>query len=428
MLNVGTEPSESLNMTLVLRTSACVLLVFLVNVFKRCMCSEFYGDNNVGQTVLIGNKPGPERNAVQQEILTLLGLHQKPKTLHHGFESSAPKFMINLYNTLQSDEGLGITDDDVFHTNVNLTFGTEIQHINGTDVIMSFVNHASKIPHLRHDKDSTFYFDTSDVSLQEEVIGAEFRLYKDRMKRSRDSNCLIEVFRIAQGLDPEDKTLEPEANQTVSWSHEGWVNFSIASAVKLWTRQPHTNLGLYMRVTQIQKNKMVDPGRIGIVGRKGPEDKQAFMVGFFRRSEELHVRNTRSARVRRDTSSNEADNYYHWGGDSYSMVGYRSRACQRHTLYVSFRSLGWKDWIIAPEGYAAFYCDGECAFPLGSHMNATNHAIIQNLVALTKPFEVPKPCCAPTKLSAAQVLYFDDKSNVILKRYKHMVVKACGCH
>ena len=64
-------------------------------------------------------------------------------------------------------------------------------------------------------------------------------------------------------------------------------------------------------------DKMVDPGRIGIVGRKGPEDKQAFMVGFFRRSEELHVRNTRSARVRRDTSSNEADNYYHWGGDSY---------------------------------------------------------------------------------------------------------------
>ena len=62
---------------------------------------------------------------------------------------------------------------------------------------------ASKIPHLRHDKDSTFYFDTSDVSLQEEVIGAEFRLYKDRMKRSRDSDCLIEVFRIAQGLDPE---------------------------------------------------------------------------------------------------------------------------------------------------------------------------------------------------------------------------------
>lgn len=39
-----------------------------------------------------------------------------------------------------------------------------------------------------------------------------------------------------------------------------------------------------------------------------------------------------------------------------------------------------QDWIIAPEGYAAFYCDGECSFPLNAHMNATNHAIVQTLV------------------------------------------------
>ncbi|KAI6074881.1 Bone morphogenetic protein 6 [Aix galericulata] len=37
------------------------------------------------------------------------------------------------------------------------------------------------------------------------------------------------------------------------------------------------------------------------------------------------------------------------------------------------------DWIIAPKGYAANYCDGECSFPLNAHMNATNHAIVQTL-------------------------------------------------
>lgn len=40
-----------------------------------------------------------------------------------------------------------------------------------------------------------------------------------------------------------------------------------------------------------------------------------------------------------------------------------------------------QDWIIAPEGYAANYCDGECSFPLNAHMNATNHAIVQTLVS-----------------------------------------------
>lgn len=40
-----------------------------------------------------------------------------------------------------------------------------------------------------------------------------------------------------------------------------------------------------------------------------------------------------------------------------------------------------QDWIIAPEGYAAYYCEGECAFPLNNYMNATNHAIVQTLVS-----------------------------------------------
>uniref|UniRef100_A0A8B9RZM1 TGF-beta family profile domain-containing protein n=1 Tax=Accipiter nisus TaxID=211598 RepID=A0A8B9RZM1_9AVES len=106
----------------------------------------------------------------------------------------------------------------------------------------------------------------------------------------------------------------------------------------------------------------------------------------------------------------------------------QKQACKKHELYVSFRDLGWQDWIIAPEGYAAFYCDGECSFPLNAHMNATNHAIVQTLVHLMFPDHVPKPCCAPTKLNAISVLYFDDSSNVILKKYRNMVVRSCGCH
>ena len=127
---------------LIIRTLLSAFLVTILEVLT-CLGSEFYGDNTLGQTVVIGNTPGPKRDEVQQEILTLLGLHQKPNPVEHGFESSAPKFMIGLYNTLQSDEGLGISDDDVFHTNVNLTFGAEIQYVNGTDVIMSFVNHGT---------------------------------------------------------------------------------------------------------------------------------------------------------------------------------------------------------------------------------------------------------------------------------------------
>lgn len=87
-----------------------------------------------------------------------------------------------------------------------------------------------------------------------------------------------------------------------------------------------------------------------------------------------------------------------------------------------------QDWIIAPDGYGAFYCSGECSFPLNAHMNATNHAVVQTLVHLMDPHKVPKPYCAPTKLTPISVLYFLEDSNVVLKKYKNMVVKSCGCH
>ena len=64
------------------------------------------------------------------------------------------------------------------------------------------------------------------------------------------------------------------------------------------------------------------------------------------------------------------------------------KSCQIQTLYVSFKDLKWQDWIIAPDGYGAFYCSGECNFPLNAHMNATNHAIVQTLVHLMHPSRV----------------------------------------
>jgi hypothetical protein len=50
-------------------------------------------------------------------------------------------------------------------------------------------------------------------------------------------------------------------------------------------------------------------------------------------------------------------------------------------------------------------------------MNATNHAIVQTLVHLINPKQAPSPGCAPTKLGAQSVLYFDDNLNVVLKKF-----------
>ncbi|NXB00193.1 BMP8B protein, partial [Cnemophilus loriae] len=211
---------------------------------------------------------------------------------------------------------------------------------------------------------------------------------------------------------------------------EGWLVFDVTAASNHWSADQKYNLGLRLYV-ETDEGHSVDPGSAGLLGRRGPRSKQPFMVTFFRASPSP-ARVTRAAkppRRRQPKKSNDLPHPNKLPGifdDVHATDG--RQVCRRHELYVSFQDLGWLDWVIAPQGYSAYYCEGECAFPLDSCMNATNHAILQSLVHLMKPEAVPKACCAPTKLSATSVLYYDSNNNVILKKHRNMVVKSCGCH
>lgn len=104
----------------------------------------------------------------------------------------------------------------------------------------------------------------------------------------------------------------------------------------------------------------------------------------------------------------------------------KRKICQRHSMYVDFKEVGFDDWIMAPPGYEAYYCHGTCSFPLASHLNATNHAVLQTLVH-TINSNVPLACCIPTKLSMLMIMYSDLDEKVVLKNYPEMTVEECGC-
>ncbi|CAN9512196.1 unnamed protein product [Ophioblennius macclurei] len=101
--------------------------------------------------------------------------------------------------------------------------------------------------------------------------------------------------------------------------------------------------------------------------------------------------------------------------------------CHRRRLHVNFKEMGWDDWIIAPLEYDAYHCDGACDFPIRSHLEPTNHAIIQTLINSMDPEATPPTCCVPTRLSPISILYIDSANNVVYKQYEDMVVESCGC-
>nr|P09534.1 RecName: Full=Protein DVR-1; AltName: Full=Vegetal hemisphere VG1 protein; Short=VG-1; Flags: Precursor [Xenopus laevis]AAA49727.1 transforming growth factor-beta precursor [Xenopus laevis] len=113
---------------------------------------------------------------------------------------------------------------------------------------------------------------------------------------------------------------------------------------------------------------------------------------------------------------------------SYSKLPFTaSNICKKRHLYVEFKDVGWQNWVIAPQGYMANYCYGECPYPLTEILNGSNHAILQTLVHSIEPEDIPLPCCVPTKMSPISMLFYDNNDNVVLRHYENMAVDECGC-
>nr|XP_046227427.1 bone morphogenetic protein 6 [Scatophagus argus] len=381
-----------------------------------------------------------EKREMQKEILSILGLPHRPRPhLSHGKYNSAPLFMLDLYNTISSEEKsqVGGMRDGYRSMRTTqspaLTTYQETAFLNDADMVMSFVNlveyDRELSPQRRHHKE--FKFNLSQIPEGEAITAAEFRLYKECVSRAfRNDTFLLKVYQVVKEHPDREADLFLLDSRRLWAAEEGWLEFDITATSNLWVMSPVHNLGLQISV-ETSSGRSISSKEAGLVGRDGALEKQPFMVAFFKVSE-VRIRTARSTGGKRRQQNRNRSTQPQEGSRGLGPADYNSSdqktACRRHELYVSFRELGWQDWIIAPEGYAANYCDGECSFPLNAHMNATNHAIVQTLVHLMNPENVPKPCCAPTKLHAISVLYFDDNSNVILKKYKNMVVRACGCH
>ncbi|XP_050313487.1 bone morphogenetic protein 6 [Anthonomus grandis grandis] len=121
----------------------------------------------------------------------------------------------------------------------------------------------------------------------------------------------------------------------------------------------------------------------------------------------------------------------------------KKRRCCRHEMTVSFTKLGHKfleSRVVDPKTYEAGYCRGLC--PPNFNF-ATNHSRIQGIMhQLWKQesvnaknvndhnaHQIPKSCCAPSKLGDLQILVVSkiDPSKLEVLTWKNMRVLECAC-
>ncbi|XP_054999583.1 growth/differentiation factor 3 [Sorex araneus] len=204
----------------------------------------------------------------------------------------------------------------------------------------------------------------------------------------------------------------PATTKTLAWMSvprpQGELHFNILGEAKRGTRTPLRNLSLYLQVL------VRDAGDGGM---KFPADAtcerlkrslHAYLLMVVLNPEQCPP----PSRKRR--------------GALPAPKAACKNLCHRHQLFINFRDLGWHKWIIAPKGFMANYCHGNCPFSLTTSLNSSNYAFMQALMHTVDP-GVPPAVCIPTKLSPISMLYQDNDDNVILRHYENMVVDECGC-
>ncbi|CAO2581857.1 Growth/differentiation factor 11 [Lemmus lemmus] len=172
-----------------------------------------------------------------------------------------------------------------------------------------------------------------------------------------------------------------------------WQSIDFKQVLHSWFRQPQSNWG-------IEINAFDPSGTDLAVTSLGPgaEGLHPFM--------ELRVlENTKRSRRNLGLDCDEHSS--------------ESRCC-RYPLTVDFEAFGW-DWIIAPKRYKANYCSGQCEYMF---MQKYPHT---HLVQQANPRGSAGPCCTPTKMSPINMLYFNDKQQIIYGKIPGMVVDRCGC-
>ncbi|CAG5122893.1 unnamed protein product [Candidula unifasciata] len=396
--------------------------------------------------------------AVEQLFLKNNGLEKRPKV---SPDYAVPEYMLDLYKA-QTEVSRKRSKYLKLKGNGAIAANT----------VRSFLHTDADSKRCQQPLCSRVHFDISGLPKAETLTGAELRVYlaprTDRqaagpgsatdpslgaLQSSHSSTSVddvasyrVEVHEIMRP-DSEDGDAFTRLIDTQVVSYQGnssWQSFDIRPAVLKWKREDKHNHGLEIRLVgqipgtpssllstdnhvRIRRSVDVSEGEWAL--------QRPLLVAFTddgsSPTSSKPIRLTRLKRNRRQTS--EGDNKKHKKGKKDKKKKRKRKKkgnkniCQRHGLYVNFNDVGWDDWIVAPTGYSAYYCHGDCMAPLPHFTKASNHAMLQARVYKVSPGSVPMVCCVPSKMSSISMLYRDEKGRTVLKNYQDMSVDECSC-
>ncbi|XP_070812361.1 bone morphogenetic protein 2 [Pituophis catenifer annectens] len=338
-------------------------------------------------------------------LLNMFGLKRRPTPTQNAI---IPSYMLELYHLHTSQKP----------TSMDYSLEKASSRAN---TVRSFYHEETleELPERSGKTSRRFFFNLTSIPDGEIITSAELQVFREHIQDAAEhdssSHHRINIYEIlkSEREATKDPVISLLDTRLVHHNASKWETFDVTPAVMRWIAHGQPNLGFVAEVVHLNNASNVSKRHVRISRSLHQDDAgwsriRPLLVTFGHdgMGHPLHKREKRQTkpRPRKRHKSN----------------------CRRHPLYVDFNDVGWNDWIVAPPGYSAFYCHGECPFPLADHLNSTNHAIVQTLVNSVNS-KIPKACCVPTELSPISMLYLDENEKVVLKNYQDMVVEGCGC-
>lgn len=331
--------------------------------------------------------------AFEDHILDILELEEPPLLTRRKRSDKVTSFMAQLYNELEES-----VDSSVLNG---------VEEWSNADRIVSFTPKESKATSGL----TSVTFAREDIPdlIPSQLIAAQLRIFLPK------ELTIAKVFILTNKTG----TLSL-VDSTIATSRENTVGFNITHMVSDWMEgqsEPTVFIG-------------IDGGLEALPSRA---ELESFVVASFTDERDyVPPPRTRTRRAVGDAPPQETGPPERKSIRSNPFTGTRAEeveGCHVQSLYLNFADIGWREWVIAPEGYSTNYCAGACSSdsPMHSKMNATNHAIVQTLVHLVDPKRAEEAKCAPIQLSPTKILFIDNHGNVVMRRYQDMTVQECGC-